>query len=106
MLAPLAMASASRPWPQASWNNVPPKPLAMTTGMAPTGAGRESSMVSAFLAALVATARHDLRRKARTRAVVVHEVAERVRDEDPLARVAVPHDSLRDLSAGGSRRLS
>src|SRR5665647_2907867 len=38
MLAPLAMASASRPWPQASWNNVPPKPLAMTTGMAPTGA--------------------------------------------------------------------
>ncbi len=36
---------------------MPPKPLAMTTGMAPTGAGRESSMVSAFLAALVATAR-------------------------------------------------
>ena len=55
MLAPLAMASASRPWPQASWNSVPPKPLASTTGMAPTGAGRESSMMSALAAAVSPT---------------------------------------------------
>ena len=54
MLAPLAMASASSPWPQASWKSVPPKPLASTTGMEPTGAGLESSMVIAFWAAVAA----------------------------------------------------
>ncbi len=57
MLAPLAMASASSPWPQASWKSVPPNPLASTTGMAPTGAGLLSSMMVAFSAAVRATRR-------------------------------------------------
>ena len=133
MLAPLAMASASRPWPQASWNSVPPKPLASTTGMAPTGAGLLSSMIARLLggglrhpagdllvdeleagaaadglvARLddVAAAGHHLGDEARARAVVEHEVAERVGDEHPLARVAVADDRLDDLGGGRARGL-
>ena len=35
----LAMWSASRPCPQASWNSTPPPPWPITTGMVPEGAG-------------------------------------------------------------------
>ena len=104
------MPSASRPWPQASWNSVPPKPLPMTTGH---GAGRRRAGVEhgdglagrrraamacaivlvedleaeALAEALVAglddavAARHDAHREAQARAVVGDEGAERVGDE-------------------------
>ncbi len=49
--APLPTRSASRPWPQASWNSTPPPPEPMTTGIWPLGAGRADSLVSARCAA-------------------------------------------------------
>ena len=55
-LAPLAMASASSPWPHASWNSTPPLPRLMTTGIVPDGAGRASSFVVAIRAASRASA--------------------------------------------------
>ena len=55
-LAPLAMASASSPWPHASWNSTPPLPRLMTTGIVPDGAGRASSLVVAIRAASRASA--------------------------------------------------
>ena len=133
MLEPLAMPSASRPWPQASWNRVPPKPLPMTTDMGPVGAGRASSMVTALWAAtramscgdllvydleaqalaeaLVAglddavAARHGAHREAHARAVVGHEGAQGVGHEQTLAAFEVAGADLGDGRVGGARRF-
>ena len=123
------MASASSPWPQASWKRTPPEPPARTTGARRVGAGRASSLVRAWRAALRRHRRHVLvlehlePRGLRDRLVAglharvaarhadhvhprAHEVVARegavgARDEDPAARVAEPDH---DLADGGARR--
>ena len=47
-------ASASRPWPHASWNITPPLPLASTTGTLPLGAGRAAELGDGALRGLAA----------------------------------------------------
>ena len=47
----LATAVASRPWPQASWNITPPKPLSITTVILPEGHSSALSIVTAVFAA-------------------------------------------------------
>ena len=51
----LAMWSASRPCPHASWKRTPPLPCLITTGRLPDGAGRADSFVRARWAAVRAS---------------------------------------------------
>ncbi len=118
------MASASRPWPHASWKRTPPPPLPMTTGMVPDGAGRACKLRQSpigrsptdlfdvdgveqfepdrspdrFVARLHAgVARRDgLDDEERADLIVLGEHAVAVGDEDPPATVAVACHDLGD----------
>ena len=127
------MASASRPWPQASWKSVPPNPLAMTTAMGPEGAGRAPSMVIALPAAARArpaavglvddleagalaealVARLDdpvavgdhVDHQAHAGAVVAHGAAQVAGHQHPLLGLGVHRHHLAHLVAGRAGRL-
>ena len=124
------MWSASSPWPQASWNRMPPLPPARTMGTSPEGAGRAESLVRARAAAragdvLDGMALEDLEAlgagerlvpglhagvavgdaddvEAGPDLVVLGEEAVGVRDEDATAAVAAADLDLRDGVAGGA----
>ena len=127
------MWSASRPWPQASWNRMPPPAGARTTGISPAGAGRPSSIVTAIRAARSAVAPGGKRSKSSappspagpSNPVCMHAVAGRdhlgeqadpgplvldpgaVRggDQDPLVTVEVDDQDLAHVARHGPGRV-